>query len=170
MVFMDQRVREILAADFPEVALEDVDLSYQMLVGTSMSFCVRDILDEKVPIESVARLWTTCYFDWDKPADDPGSVHALIERYSEVYWKGHTPERVLAVLQKLRPRTVLNRQWIEDEAWLKSFDERQQVFRGTLAQGWSTAHDTCWVLDDPDMVQVIHRGRMYFVCTPVRVK
>jgi hypothetical protein len=67
------------------------------MIGLSLSFCVKDILDGRVIIDQVGRIITsTCAYNDERWAQ-------LISGYSQSYWADYSADTINGVLARLRP-------------------------------------------------------------------
>jgi len=68
---------------------------------------------------------------------------------------------------KLRPKLVLNYMWPLDQAFVESLSKDEEPLYPLC--GLTVQSANTWLLSQPDPVRVIHRNRMLFIGTYVRV-
>lgn len=66
-----------------------------MLIGFSLSFCVRDILNGDVKEDEVALIYSGTRFQNKK------ELAKVIDQYSEVYWGVHRRKKASAIVHRL---------------------------------------------------------------------
>jgi hypothetical protein len=80
-----------------------------MHIGLSLSFCVRDILDGVVLIDTVHAIVSNTAFSPE------GFATEALESYYNPYWnKSHSPSHVLEVLEQLKDRVVQPKHFLPD--------------------------------------------------------
>lgn len=77
------RFRQIRVSPYPET--KNVDMSGN-LIGLSLSFCIRDVVEGKVNIEQVEKIYSSTRAETDERLTE------LMRLYKEVYWR-KDPER-----------------------------------------------------------------------------
>jgi hypothetical protein len=75
-----------------------------MYIGNSLSMCVKDILQGKMEVGSVACIIAASRFP---------DMDTAIKHYSKSYWKDFNYGEILAVMRKIWPRTIQPRMWDE---------------------------------------------------------
>jgi hypothetical protein len=110
------------------------------LIGLSLSFCVKDILDGWVDVKDVKVIYTNCVFD------DPMACVDL-PNYLEVYWSDYTRDEVVEVIRelgsKLKPRRHRSHN-IHPGQWMSEFKEWGDYHMYDIAYGtyWDPKSDT----------------------------
>lgn len=93
------------------------------MIGLSMSFCVKDILEGKVDLDEVEKIITGTKIKNEQDLEE------VVKQYSEVYWRSNPPKamEILAVLWGSgridQPRTRGEEPpWHEMNVWRESWD------------------------------------------------
>lgn len=89
------------------------------LTGTSLSLCIKDVLEGKVDVTEVAEIHTGLVDLWD-PAKTEGYCMRLdtLAMYSQMYWKEFTGRQIHDVIKELKPRIVMGDNFANDpEHW-----------------------------------------------------
>lgn len=107
-------------------------MNSQLLIGLSLSFCVRDMLAGRVNPASVYCILTGCLPTGDGNTIDPTDVP---NEYYESYWKDYSREQIDAVLQSVvlvaRVRGGLN---IANGHWIRTEEQYGPLIQGNLVE------------------------------------
>lgn len=86
------------------VRLMDCSSGYnpdKVYIGLSMSFCIKDILEERIPVEKVIAIIAGTNME---------SVDQAIRSYGDLYWANYEKDRVYNVLTGIWGRVIQPRQ------------------------------------------------------------
>jgi hypothetical protein len=84
----------------------------QHLIGHSLSFCIRDVIEGRVSVEQIDRIVASTLCENDAHWDE------VIEHYREIYWQAD-PDRAERITRQLRALGLIDQPRVRGEYRLR---------------------------------------------------